>query len=182
MKTSVEDAAALVRAGGVVACPTEAVFGLSCGPENETAVARVLALKRRAVDKGLILIAADFPQLERFCGVLDEARLREAQATWPGPHTWLFPASGACPALVRGAHPTVAVRVTAHPVAVQLCRLSGGALVSTSANVSGGPPARSAREVAAIFGDAVDAIVAGDTGGDESVTPIRDAATGESIR
>ncbi len=179
---SVEDAAAAVRAGGVVACPTEAVFGLSCDPTNAKAVARVLALKHRPADRGLILIAADFSQLERFCAPLDEARQREVRATWPGPHTWLFPASAACPPQVRGAHPTVAVRVTAHPIAAQLCRLSGTALVSTSATLRGPPPARTAPQVAAIFGNTRDAIIEGDTSGNKSVTPIKNANTGESVR
>ncbi len=182
MNASAEDAVAAVRVGGVVACPTEAVFGLSCDPMNEKAVARVLALKRRSPDKGLILIASDFSQLRRFCGALDEARWREVRATWPGPHTWLMPTSATCPVQVRGAHTTVAVRVTAHPIAAQLCSLCGGALVSTSANLSGSAAACSAQEVVAVFGDAVDVVVAGETGGDESVTPIRDAVTGRSVR
>lgn len=182
MRGSVEDAAAAVRAGGVVACPTEAVFGLSCDPVNEEAVMRVLELKRRSVDKGLILIAADFSQLERFCGTLDETRWNEVRASWPGPHTWLFPAGGACPAWVRGDHRTVAVRVTAHPAAASLCRLSGGALVSTSANLSGAAAALTAAEVTAAFGGALDVIVEGATGGCRSVTPIKDALTGESVR
>ena len=172
----------MVRRGGVVACPTEAVFGLSCDPGNSEAVVRILELKHRPVDKGLILIAVDFSQLERFCGVLDEVRLREVRASWPGAHTWLFPASPACPALICGAHPTVAVRVTAHPVASELCRLSASALVSTSANVSGGVAARSTNEVTTTFGDAIDAIVEGETGSDASVTPIRNAVTGASVR
>ena len=149
---------------------------------NEKAVARVLTLKQRPVDKGLILIASDFTQLEYFCSPIDESRWYEVQATWPGAHTWLFPVSAACPVQLRGAHPTIAVRVTAHPVAAQLCRLSGSALVSTSANVSGGAPARSAEAVVAVFGDKIDAIVEGEAGGEESVTPIKDAMTGTSVR
>ncbi len=182
MRGSVEDAAAAVRTGGVVACPTEAVFGLSCDPTNEKAVMRVLTLKRRSVDKGLILIASDFSQLERFCGTLDETHWNEVRASWPGPHTWLFPVSAACPAWVRGAHRTIAVRVTAHPVAADLCRLSGSALVSTSANLSGGAAACNASETAAAFGEVLDVIVEGETGGYESVTPIKNALTGESVR
>ena len=177
-----EEAAAVVRAGGVVACPTEAVFGLSCDPRNEKAVTRILTLKRRSADKGLILIAAEFSQLQHYCDALDEARLREVRATWPGPHTWLFPASAACPTQVRGIHSTVAVRVTAHPIASKLCRLSGSALVSTSANISGGVAARNVRTLTETFGDALDAIVEGEPGGAASVTPIKDAVTGKSLR
>ena len=180
--SSVESAAAAVRAGGVVACPTEAVFGLSCDPLNQNAVARILTLKGRSAHKGLILIAAAFSQLERFCAPIDEVRRREVDATWPGAHTWLFPATADCPVQVLGRHDTVAVRVTAHPVTAELCRLSDTALVSTSANFSGAEAARTAAAVTASFGDTLDAIVAGETGGGATVTPIKDAVTGAVIR
>ena len=182
MMVSVENAAAIVRAGGVVACPTEAVFGLSCDPRDKAAVSRVLSLKNRFPDKGLILIGAGFSQFEDFCVADATVRWEAVRATWPGPHTWLFRASADCPAYLRGAHTTVAVRVTAHAVASRLCSLSDTALVSTSANASGCPPARVAREVAAAFGERIDGIVEGETDGDETVTSIRDAVTCRVIR
>ena len=182
MMVSVESAAAIVQAGGVVACPTEAVFGFSCDPRDEAAVRRVLALKNRPLDKGLILIGAEFSQLEDFCVVDATVRWEAVRASWPGPYTWLLRASDACPAYLRGAHTSVAVRVTGHAVASRLCNLSGTALVSTSANASGHPPARVAHEVAATFGERIDGIVAGETGDDEAVTSIRDAVTCRVIR
>ena len=182
MRIGVEKAAAILHAGGVVACPTEAVFGLSCDPKNEGAVTRIISLKRRSPDKGLILIAADFLQLESFCVVDATVRWEAVQATWPGPHTWVFRASTACPVYLRGTHATIAVRVTAHSVASRLCRLSGIALVSTSANLSGHSPARSSEEVDVVFGDRIDGVVEGETDGDETVTSISNAMTREVIR
>ena len=92
-------AADLLRRGGVIAYPTEAVWGLGCDPFDEAAVLRLLALKQRAVEKGLILIAAAASQ---FDGLLDwnalpEARRAAVHASWPGPHTWIVPATGRVP-------------------------------------------------------------------------------------
>ena len=182
MRVSVEDAAVIVREGGVIACPTEAVFGLSCQPTNPDAVARILSLKQRLQSKGLILIASDFSQLKPFCTRPKALLWNEVQATWPGPHTWLFPASATCPTQIRGAHSSIAIRITAHPVASHLCHLSGSALVSTSANISGNVPARSTTEVMDMFGDTIDAVIEGEIGNSPSVTPIKDAITGESVR
>ncbi len=182
MMVSVENAAVIVQAGGVVACPTEAVFGLSCDPRDEAAVSRILSLKNRPPHKGLILIGAKFSQLECFCAIDATVRWEAVQATWPGPHTWLFRASAACPGYLHGTHTTIAVRVTAHAVASRLCSLSGTALVSTSANASGHPPTRAAGDIAAAFGERIDGIVEGEIGGDAAVTSIRDAVTCQRLR
>lgn len=175
-------AAALIRDGGVVAYPTEAVFGLGCDPADENAVMRVLALKERSVFEGLILIAASTAQLEPFVKPFTAAISELVLPTWPGPNTWIVPARDDAPVWLRGRHAGIAVRVTAHPVAAALCEHSGRALVSTSANLHGGPAARSADEVEAIFGDRVDFIVPGETGGLERPTAIRDAVSGTVVR
>src|SRR5690606_23054211 len=116
--------------------PTEAVWGLGCDPANEAAVRRLLAIKRRDPGKGLILVAADRGQLQPwvdFAG-LPRARLEAVLASWPGPHTWILPAGAAAPRWITGDHDGLAVRVSAHPQVVALCRAFGGPLVSTSAN------------------------------------------------
>ena len=141
-----EDAALLLRRGGVLAYPTEAVYGLGCDPHDQAAFARIFALKQRPATQGVLLIAADFAQVERY---IDFAQvpamvLAQVRASWPGPHTWIFPRSAAVPGWVAGAHAGIALRVTAHGPAAELCRAFGGALVSTSANPHGQPPARSA--------------------------------------
>ena len=170
-----------LRAGQIIAYPTEAVFGLGCDPCNVTAVRRLLAIKRRPVSKGLILIAATLAQLEPFIEPLDAVFRARLEATWPGPLTWLVPARQA-PGWLRGTHATLAVRVTAQPLAAALCRAWGGPLVSTSANLSGRPPARNALAVRRHLGNQVDYLVPGATGGATRPTEIRDLQSGQIIR
>ena len=178
----VRQAVRVLRAGGLIAYPTEAVYGLGCDPYNGAAVMRLLALKRRPLEKGLILIASDFKQLVPFVAPLDDALRRRVFATWPGPATWLWPARRGTPAWLTGAHDSIAVRVTAHPVAAALCAAMHGALVSTSANPSARPPARSALAVQRRFGGRIDYLMPGAVGGLARPTEIRDARTGAIVR
>lgn len=171
-----------LRSGGVIAYPTEAVWGLGCEPMNERAVLRLLALKRRDWRKGLILIGSAFEQLEPYVELPSKSALKRALATWPGPSTWVFPASEYAPMWISGEHDSIAIRVTAHPVAAALCRAYGGALVSTSANRSDQPPARSATQVRLAFGDALSAVVPGALGGLDRPTTIRHVASGMILR
>jgi len=171
-----------LAAGGIVAYPTEAVFGLGCDPGDPEAVARLLALKGRPEEKGLILIADRLDSLERWLAPLDDTLRARVEPTWPGPVTWLLPAAADCPYVLRGDHDTLAVRVTAHPVASALCRAWGGALVSTSANRAGEPPAPDAAAVERLFGTAVACVVPGAVGPLDRPTPIRDARTGATLR
>lgn len=171
-----------LRAGGVVAYPTEAVWGLGCDPENAHAVQGLLDLKQRPMHKGLILIGASFEQVRPYIGPVPHARLLQVQHSWPGPNTWLLPASKKVPRWIRGDSELVAVRVTAHPLAAALCYVFGGALVSTSANLSGRPPARSALRVRRQFGSQLDFVLPGATGGLARPTPIRDALSGQLLR
>jgi len=108
--------------------------------------------------------------------------LAQVQASWPGPNTWIFPRTAAVPAWVAGGHAGIALRVTAHAPAAALCRAYGGALVSTSANPHGSPPARSAATVLDYFGGALDGVLDAPLGGQERPTVIRDALTGAIIR
>jgi L-threonylcarbamoyladenylate synthase len=171
-----------LRMGGVIAYPTEAVWGLGCEPMNERAVERILSLKRRDWRKGLILIASDFAQLEPYVRLPSRNAIKRAQATWPGPATWVFPAAPEAPLWVTGDHDSIAVRVTAHPVAAALCTAYGGAVVSTSANRSGLEPARSASELRRQFPSGIDYVVPGATGGLARPTPIRHVASGMLLR
>lgn len=175
-------AARAIQAGGIVAYPTEAVYGLGCDPRNETAVRRLLALKRRPLHKGLILIAADFAQLAPFLQPLSASDQERLAATWPGPCTWLIPARPTTPCWLRGRHDTLAVRITAHPLAAALCRACGYPLVSTSANRSGRPPARTVLAVRRQLGCDLDDLLPGLTGGAAKPTEIRDLRTGQVVR
>ncbi len=178
------DAARLLHDGGVLAYPTEAVFGLGCDPQHHAAVDRIFALKQRDSAQGLLLIAADFEQVQRYidAAAVPDRCLQTARDSWPGPHTWVFPRSGEVPAWIAGEHAGIALRVTDHAPTAALCRAFGGALVSTSANPHGRLPARSAAEVAGYFGDALDGLLDAPLGGGERPSDIRDALSGAIIR
>ncbi len=175
-------AAHRLHRGGVIAYPTESVFGLGCDPLNEEAVRRLLAIKRRHPGKGVILIADCFERLQPYLGAIPRHRLDEVLRHWPGPHTWLLPAAPWVPAWLTGRHTTLAMRVTAHPVAAALCRAAGMPLVSTSANLSGRPPARSPLQTRLRCGPGIDMVLHGETGGLRQPTPIRDALSGARLR
>lgn len=174
-------AVAALRAGGVVAYPTEAVWGLGCDPFDEAAVRRIFALKGRSEAKGLILIAADIAQVECWLGALTPAQRATVVATWPGPYTWIVPAPSA-PAWLRGDHGSLAVRVSAHAGVQALCRAWGGALVSTSANRSGEAPLAGPEALRREFGEGLGYILPGALGGDARPSEIRDAVTGAVLR
>ena len=168
--------------GGVVAYPTEAVFGLGSDPMNEAAVMRILEIKGRARSKGLILIAADPVQLVDFVEPLGEREMKRILASWPGPNTWILPASARTPPWLTGRFDSLAVRVSDHPLATGLCRAFGGAIVSTSANRADHPPARDARRVRLALGDGPDHVLAGACGRSERPSTIRDGRTGRVLR
>jgi len=175
-------AASALRAGGIVAYPTEAVYGLGCDPRDTRALNRLLEIKQRDPHKGFIMIGASFDQLEPYLAALDDNTRAHVLPTWPGPVTWLLPARDDVSPLLRGAHHTLAVRVTAHPLAAALCRAFGGALVSTSANRSNASPARTAEQVRAQLGADLDYLLEGAVGNAANPTEIRDAATGALLR
>jgi L-threonylcarbamoyladenylate synthase len=171
-----------VQRGGVIAYPTEAVYGLGCDPAQLAAVQRVLTLKQRPAHKGLILIAADFDQLAPYLLPLDSVTHARVMATWPGAVTWILPAQPHVSPLIRGEHDTLAVRVSAHPTCRALCLRLGHPLISTSANLSTLPPARDAQAVVAQFGTLLDGIVDAPVGGQAQPTEIRQGLTGEIVR
>ncbi|MCY7354188.1 MAG: Sua5/YciO/YrdC/YwlC family protein [Lysobacter sp.] len=181
---SIEQAAVALKRGGILAYPTEAVWGLGCDPMNHAAVLRLLQIKQRDVDKGLILIAAD---LDQFKSLLDYAalptdRLAEVLATWPGPHTWVMPAGALAPSWITGAHAGIAVRISAHPVVIALCNAFDGALVSTSANLAGAAAPKLLSEFEPALLSRIDGVVQGDTGALERRTAICDARSGVVLR
>jgi L-threonylcarbamoyladenylate synthase len=171
-----------LQRGGVIAYPTEAVWGLGCDPFDQAACERLLELKNRDWRKGLILVAARFEQLEPYVEIPSKNALKRATATWPGPATWIFPASEHCPIWISGEHDGVAVRVSNHPVVTTLCEAWGGALVSTSANLSGREPARSVAQVRLYFRREIDFLLPGALGHLAKPTTIRDVATGHILR
>jgi L-threonylcarbamoyladenylate synthase len=168
--------------GGVIAYPTEAVWGLGCNPFDPVAVDRLLAMKSRPWQKGLILIASDMRQLEPFIEPISTSLRARIETDWPGPITWVLPAAKGCPHWVRGTHTTVAVRVTGHPLCRALCDQFDGALISTSANPAGVKAPRTALPVRRWFGNQLDYLLPGATGGDKRPSEIRDATSGATLR
>lgn len=160
--------------GDVIAYPTEAVWGLGCDPFNRHAVHRILALKQRAVEKGLILVAASMHQLDGLLEGLTATELNQLEKSWPGHVTWLLPHRNRIPAEITGVHKTVAVRVSAHPVVKALCEGFGGPIVSTSANPQALPPARTGTDVRRYFGNTELVIAPGQVGRHAMPSEIRD--------
>ena len=177
----VQQAARVVRDGGVIAYPTEAVWGLGCDPWNEAAVDRLLALKERPVHKGLILVADDIDQFDFLLDELPEVWQERLAGSWPGPNTWLVPHQGLLPEWVTGEHDSVALCVSAHPLVQALCRLTGPP-ISTSANPAGRSAARSRLRVEQYFPRQLDKVLGGALGGRRNPSLIRDLRTGDVIR
>lgn len=180
--TDLRTAANLLKRGGIIAYPTEAVFGLGCDPLNEKAVSKILHLKDRPINQGLILVASQWSQLAQFCQLPVQARLNEIFQTWPGPFTWVFKASANCPNWLLGPDQSIAVRISAHPMVQQLCEIYQGAIVSTSANLKGLPPAKTVAEVKAYFPDQIDFMVDGEIGKMVKPSQIIDARSGRIVR
>lgn len=171
------------REGKLLIYPTEAVMGIGCDPDNEKAVNCLLEVKQRPLEKGVILIAANYSQLLPY--VNDDAirpdRRTDIFSSWPGPNTWLLPKSAAAPQWITGQHDKIAVRVTNHPVVVALCNKLGKPLVSTSANLTGQAPTKTINEAKAVFADSV-MYVEGEVGNATKPSVIRDGDSAEVIR
>lgn len=170
--------------GEVIAYPTEGVFGVGCDPDNSDAVRKLLQLKQRPEEKGLILIAADYEQLVPY---IDESQLTEEQLarvkqSWPGPVTWIMPRSSRVSSLVSGQHQSIAVRVTDHPLVQKMCHAFAKPLTSTSANLTGQPACLTSEEVYQQFGREQILVLEGKTGGREKPSEIRDAKTLQVLR
>jgi len=177
----VQQAAQDVRAGAVIAYPTEAVWGLGCDPWDAEAVFRLLAIKNRPVEKGLILIADNIRQFDFLFEDFPELWIDRMASTWPGPNTWLVPHQGLLPDWITGGRDTVALRVSDHPQVRELCALTGP-LVSTSANPTGRPAARSRLRIEQYFHGQLDAVLGGALGGRRNPSVIRDLVTAEVVR
>ena len=165
-----------IQSGGVVAYPTEGVWGLGCDPSNQDAVSKILQLKGRAVEKGLILIAGRAEQLNAYVADLPDFPDQIV------PTTWLVEHGGLTPDWVSGYSSKVAVRISDHSLVKDICNSAATAIVSTSANPAGMPSAMTIDEVKNYFGDALDAIIPGELGGNTSASQIIDWETKNVIR
>jgi len=150
---SLSNALNALHTQGVIAYPTESVFGLGCDPDCDPAIQKILDLKQRPAHKGLILIAANIEQLIAYADFsqLSDARLQDVKATWPGPFTWVVPAQKKLSKLISGDFDSVAVRVSDHPLVQALCNEFNKPIISTSANLSGLEACTTAEQVEAMF-------------------------------
>lgn len=171
-----------LRAGGVIAYPTEFCFGLGCDPRDEEALIRLLKIKRRDMSQGVILIAANVAQIESYADLGSLPNKREILASWPGRNTWLLPARSTVPSWITGQHDSVAMRVPDHPLCRQLCEAFGHPLVSTSANRHAEAAHTDVRELRSDLGDQIDVIIDAPLGGAGAASTIRDAISGEVLR
>ncbi|MGZ5031115.1 MAG: L-threonylcarbamoyladenylate synthase [Methylobacter sp.] len=177
----IKNAVRHLKAGAVIAYPTEAVYGLGCDPLNEAAVMTLLDIKQRPIEKGLILIASSLEQLRPYL-VLDPAIIARITPTWPGPVTWVVPAQPWVPKWLTGEHDSLAVRVTGHPIARDLCAQFGSPLVSTSANPTTRPAIKDSRKLLKTFAGRDIFIVHGKVGELAQETAIYDAVSGKRLR
>lgn len=169
--------------GGVIAYPTEAVFGLGCDPLNEVALQNIIDIKGRDAHKGFILIASSQLQLSDFMAPVSAERQQQLNKHWPGPVTYVVPtAESISGTLLTGFRNTLAVRVSSHPVVVALCEHYGGAIVSTSANRSGELALRTANDVVKELENSVNSVVDETVGELASPTKIYDLISGNQLR
>lgn len=181
MSSNFSQCLAALQSGEVIAYATEAVYGLGCDPDNPSAVQQILDLKRRPIEKGVIVVAGELQQLRSWVDIDTLATAYpHVLETWPGPHTWLVPCRPETPAYLTGRFNTLAVRVSEHPDIKRLCAALGKGIVSTSANPSGEQPARSAEQAKAYF-PAVSALQ-GQVNPLAQPSVIRDAKTQAVIR
>jgi L-threonylcarbamoyladenylate synthase len=166
--------------GGVIIYPTEGVFGLGCRFDDAEAVKNVLRLKGRGYHKGLIILVNSISQVRKLLDLrhVDPGILG---ASWPGPVTWVIPASRHAPRWLTGGLPGLAIRQSAHPLVRHLTDYAGP-VVSTSANPAGRPPARTLLHARRYFPKGVDYFLPGELGGANGPTEIRDVLSGRVLR
>ncbi|MCY3886036.1 MAG: L-threonylcarbamoyladenylate synthase [Gammaproteobacteria bacterium] len=174
-------AVAVLGNGGIVAHACEGVWGLACDPWSETAVTKILSIKHRDETKGLIVIAHDSCIFDAEICELELNKQEMVRGSWPGHTTWILP-SERFSKLVTGDRLTIALRVPDHKQARELCRRYGKPLVSTSANISNKPPAKTRAEIHEILGSVVDFVLPGRIGDATGPSTIRDALTGAKLR
>ena len=173
-------ASEVLLGGGIIAYPTEGVFGLGCLPDDIDAVERILALKQRSPLKGLILIAARPGQFDGWIDLAARNALPEPDPKQPV--TWIVAPGPRVPAIVIGDHPGLAVRITTNPVPAAICGAVDMPIVSTSANIAGRPVARNAFILRRNFGHLVDYVVPGECGPASGPSEIRELETGRVLR
>ncbi len=178
----IQSAIRIVNQGGVISYPTESVYGLGCNPLDMEAVLYLLEIKARHLHKGLLLVAENVSQLEPYIDINDTLTINKLMQSTENPVTWIVPCKQSTPLWLTGEHQSIAVRISQHPIVMQLCRQFNGALVSTSANRSGQSSTRKSWMVRKRFGNKIDYYVPGDLGSSKKESKIQNSITDEVIR
>ncbi len=178
--TDIKKAQQMLNDGAIIAYPTEAIYGFGCDPFNECAVMRLLSIKQRDINQGLILIISCWEQLTDLVLHNISVYKEKIATTWPGHVTWLFPKADKVPKFISGAHESVAIRMTSHEIAKKLC--ADLPIVSTSANISKRAPAKSIEDVIDNFTGCIDGVVVGSLGSFSQPSLIYDVITGDKLR
>lgn len=181
------EASEILNMGEVLAYPTEAVWGLGCDPMNKDAFYKILKLKQRPIEKGVILLASHISQVEPLFENISQEIQQRIIESWAAKSpseratTWLLPANNFIPEWIKGNHLSVAVRVTQHPLCREICNQFNNFIVSTSANPAGETPAKNWQEAQAYFANNVH-YLNGEIGKCTEPSQIIDAVTGKFIR
>ena len=170
-----------VSKGAIFGYPTDTIWGFGCHPLLAGSVNRILQIKNRSPDKGVILLSSRVEYCAAYVDV-DAKQLQSVQFARNHPTTWLIPASEFCPPWIRGNNSTVAIRVTEHPLLQILCNRLEAPVVSTSANRTGKATARNSVQMRKQFGDELDFIVTGFTTGANQPSEIKSLITDTSLR
>ena len=165
----------------VFAYPTEGVWGLGCNPFSEKAVKKLINLKKRPKNKGIIVLAGSLQQLLPFTQHLSEKLKKRMNSKWPGPHTWLVPSSPDIPKWLIGPTGLVALRLSDHKTVIELTESLNMPICSSSANISGQEPAKNSDEIRTFFGNKV-LIIEGELGGLKKPTPVQNLESKEWLR
>jgi L-threonylcarbamoyladenylate synthase len=175
-------AVATLDHGGLIAYPTEAVWGLGCDPLNQQAVMNLLKLKQRPIEKGLILVADSLEACIDWFAPLSEQQYLLLEKSWPGFKTWVIPAACWVPFWIKGIHSGLALRVSKHSLIRKLCEAFGGPVISTSANHYGLPPIRNQWQLRRAFGHQLDFVLTGRLGAEQNPSPIFDLLSEKQLR
>lgn len=170
--TQLQQAITSLKTGGVIAYPTEGVWGLGCLWTDEGAIKEILRLKQRPLEKGMIILCSQLSDIEEHLLPLTFEQTQQIQQDSPHPITWILPCKISVSESVRGQHESIAVRFSKHPQVRALCE-KVGPIISTSANPSGQEAAMTTEEVQNYFHDQLSFILPGELGGFSKPSEIR---------
>lgn len=184
MDLEIQKAIQVLNQGGVIICPTEGIYGFSCIANNIDAVKRIIEIKKRDDNKGLILVSDSIEKVKKLIDIekIPKESLDLMHKLWPGHHTFVVPCNSNINALLTGNRHTIAIRISSFDVLSSLCKDLTYPIVSTSANISGQDPISTLDMLEKEFGHVVDYILKKNCQGLKKSSTIHDALTGQILR